>query len=231
MNAQRIMAIFEKDVKDFMKNTSLIFMPALPIILALLYSQMGGDEEMPLFIIYIVIGTGFAVVTAGGIMMMMAEENEKKTLRGLIMSPASFIDIIVGKSLVSTLFTVVSVGIGLLILGIDPFLNIKAILGLILLFFFFLFLGIGIGLFVKTVGMTTVYLMPIMFLFGFTPMIELLGLNETSIALKIANILPVSQLITMHDSNAWLPLGIVLIWTIAAALFAYVCFIKVKKDD
>src|SRR5690625_6343037 len=103
------------------------------------------------------------------------------------MSQVSFIYIIVGKSLVSTLFTVVSVGIGLLILGIDPFLNIKAILGLILLFFFFLFLGIGIGLFVKTVGMTTVYLMPIMFLFGFTPMIELLGVDETSIALKIAN--------------------------------------------
>src|SRR5690625_4281195 len=115
--------------------------------------------------------------------------------------------------------------------GFDNMVKLNLIISLILLFFFFLFLGIGIGLFVKTVGMTTVYLMPIMFLFGFTPMIELLGLNETSIALKIANILPVSQLITMHDSNAWLPLGIVLIWTIAAALFAYVCFIKVKKDD
>src|SRR5690625_5431363 len=101
------------------------------------------------------------------------------------MSQVSFIYIIVGKSLVSTLFTVVSVGIGLLILGIDPFLNIKAILGLILLYFFFLFLGIGIGLFVKTVGMTTVLLMTIMFLFGFTSLIELLVLNDTSNAIKV----------------------------------------------
>lgn len=231
MNMQRIMAIFEKDLKDFLKNTMLIFMPIIPIFLALLYSRMGGDEEIPLFIVYLVIGTAFASLPAGCMMMMMAEENEKKTLRGLIMSPATFGDIIIGKSLVTFLFTIVTLVISLLLVGIEPFMSIRAIIGLIVLFLFFLFLGIGIGLFVKTVGMTTPYLMPIMFIFGFTPMIAFFGLSENSLTIKIAGKFPIPQLITMHDTNSWFPIGIVAIWTVGAALFAYICFIKTKSDD
>src|SRR5699024_232425 len=106
MSIQRISAIFEKDMKDFMKNSMLFIMTLTPIILAVLYSQMGtGEEEMPFFIVLVVVGTAFSTTTAGLIMMMMAEENEKKTLRGLIMSPASFWDIIIGKSLVTAVLT------------------------------------------------------------------------------------------------------------------------------
>ena len=51
MNAQRIYAIVEKDLKDFMKNTMLVFMPVIPVILALLYSRMGDGEALPLFMV------------------------------------------------------------------------------------------------------------------------------------------------------------------------------------
>lgn len=231
MNIQRIMAIFEKDLKDFMKNTMLVFMPFIPLILAIMYSNMSGDEEMPLLISYLVVGTTFASVTAALMMMMMAEENEKKTLRGLIMSPASFLDIIIGKSLVTALLTWLTLIVSLLILGIDPFLSVRIMLGLFLLFLFFLFLGIGVGFFVKSVGATTPYFMPIMFIFGFTPMIEFFGLSETSVVLKVADKLPISQLMVMHDNASWLPLGIVFLWVLGAVLFAYVCFIRTRRDD
>lgn len=233
MNFQRISAIFEKDIKDFMKNTMLIFMPIIPIFLALMYSRMGdGQEEaLPLFIIYLVVGITFSSVTSGLIMMMMAEENEKKTLRGLMMSPASFLDIIVGKSLVTALFTWGTLIISLLIIGIEPFLNFKAIIGLILLFMFFLFLGIGVGLFVKSVGITTAYLMPIMFIFGFTPMLDLLGLDEGSLALKVAHTFPLPQLIDMHDTSSWMPLGVVSLWVLGAGLFMYICFLRTRHDE
>lgn len=231
MNMKRIGAIFEKDLKDFMKNSTLLFMPILPIILSILYSRMGQGEEMPLMMIYVVVGIAFSTVTAGLIMMMMAEENEKNTLRGLMMSPASFADIIVGKSLVTGLLTFISLVISLLIIGIDPLLNVKAMIGLILLFLFFLFIGITGGLFAKTVGITTAYLMPIMFLFGFTPMIEFLGFAEGSLTMKIAHYFPILQLIHMHEVDSWRPLGIVLLWTIAFILLAFICFRKLKKDD
>lgn len=230
MNVQRITAIFEKDLKDFMKNTMLIFMPVIPIFLALFYSRISHDGEMPTMMLYLVVGITFSSVTSACMMMMMAEENEKKTLRGLIMSPASFLDIIIGKSLVTLVLTLITLVISLFIMGFDPFLNLKAMIGLCLLFLFFLFLGIGVGLFVKSVGITTAYLMPIMFLFGFTPMIQFFGLGENHIALKIALYFPIPQLMTMHLTNEWLPLGIVLLWVIGAALFMFICFKRTRQD-
>ncbi|MFD2130015.1 hypothetical protein ACFSKI_01925 [Pseudogracilibacillus auburnensis] len=103
-------------------------------------------------------------------------------------------------------------------------------IGLLLLFFFFLFLGIGVGLFVKTVGMMTAYLMPILFLFGFTPMIEFLNLEQGRVMLKITNMFPVPQLIQMADTGSWTSIGIVFIWFIGSVLFAYICFMRTRKD-
>lgn len=232
MQMSRVMAIFEKDLKDFMKNTSTIFMPILPIILAAMYSRMGSsiDEEMPLMMVYVIVGTTYAAVTAGTIMISMAEENEKKTLRGLMMSPASYGEIIIGKSLVTGLMTLISLVVSVIIIGGSALLDVQQIVGLILLFFFFLFLGIGVGMFVKSVGMTTPYLMPIMFIFGFTPMIEFLGFNENGIGMKIANAFPIMQLIQVEDTSSWKGVAVVAIWMLAAALFAFIFFQRAKKD-
>jgi ABC-2 type transport system permease protein len=232
MHIQRITAIFEKDLKDFMKNMMLLTMPLIPIVLALLYTRMGGDNEaFPVFLLYIIVGTTYSAVTSSSMMTMMAEENEKKTLRGLIQSPATMMDVIIGKSLVTGLITFIALAVSLVIVDIEPFLNFRVILGLILLFLFFLLLGIGIGLFTKSIAATSVYLMPVMFLFGFTPMFEMLGLNEDSIALKVADALPIMQAIEIHHTTSWIPLGIIAVWVVGAALFMYVCFKKTMTDE
>ncbi|MFN2744427.1 ABC transporter permease [Bacillus sp. z60-18] len=231
MNIQRISAIFEKDIKDFMKNMMLLMMPLIPIILSLLYERMSAGKELPIYVIYIIVGATYSAVTSSGMMTMMAEENEKKTLRGLIQSPASFLDIIVGKSLVIGLMTFISLVVSLLIVGFDPFLHFRALLGLILLFLYFLLLGIGIGLFSKSIAATSAYIMPVMFLFGFTSMIEFLGLDKDSIIIKVADTFSIMQAIEIHDTNSWLPLGIIAVWVLGAALFMYVCFKKTMTDD
>ncbi len=232
MHIQRITAIFEKDLKDFMKNMMLLTLPLIPVVLALLYTRMGeGNEAFPVFLLYIIVGTTYSAVTSSSMMTMMAEENEKKTLRGLIQSPATMMDVIIGKSLVTGLITFIALAVSLVIVDIEPFLNFRVILGLILLFLFFLLLGIGIGLFTKSIAATSVYLMPVMFLFGFTPMFEMLGLNEDSIALKVADALPIMQAIEIHHTTSWIPLGIIAVWVVGAALFMYVCFKKTMTDE
>src|SRR5699024_11034884 len=102
MNIQRITAIFENDLKDFMTNSMLVFSPFLPILMAFIFSKTGEnlEETLPVIMVYVVIGVAYGGVTSNFIMYSMAEEKEKNTLRGLMLSPASFIDIIVGKSLV-----------------------------------------------------------------------------------------------------------------------------------
>src|SRR5699024_6345255 len=114
-------------------------------------------------------------VTSGGMMMLMAEEKEKRTLRGLMLSPASFLDIIIGKSAVVTLLSFASVIVSLLILGIEPILDVQIIIGIIILYAFLLFFGVGIGVFVKNVSITKAYMMKILLIFGLRPIIELMG--------------------------------------------------------
>lgn len=231
MNIQRISAIFEKDIKDFMKNMMLLMMPLIPIGLALLYKQMSNGEEFPIYFLYLNVGIAYSSVTSTCMMTMMAEENEKKTLRGLIQSPASMVDILVGKSLVVGLITFISLTVSLAILESDLLLNGKAILALILLFLFFLFLGIGIGLFSKSISATSAYTMPVMLLFGFTPILGSLQLDEDGIVMKITDTFPIMQAIKFHDSSSWMPLAIIAGWVLTAALFMYSCFKKTMTDD
>lgn len=230
MSIQRITAIFEKDIKDFMRNMMLLMMPIIPVILALIYTRI-GDGELPIEVVYLIVGVTFSAVTSTMMMTMMAEENEKKTLRGLIQSPASFLDIITGKSLVTGLITFLALVVSLLIVGIDRFIDFKVIIGFILMFLFFLLLGIGIGLFSKSIAATSAYLMPVMFLFGFTPMFSQLGLAEDSVIIKVIDTFPIMQAIKIHDTSSWLPLGILFLWMIGAALFTYICFQKTVTDD
>src|SRR5690625_2512432 len=109
MSVNRILAIFEKDLKDFFKNTTIVFMPVIPIFLAFLYDRMGETgEELPLFMIVSIVGAGFSCVSSGCMMMFRAEENEKQTLRGLTMSPASFADLSIAKSILTFILTLAS---------------------------------------------------------------------------------------------------------------------------
>src|SRR5699024_11629789 len=101
---------FKEDLKDLIKNTATIFMPIFTIFLAFFYNKMGedGGESLPLMVVYIVVGVTSSTIAAGSMMILIAEENEKKTLRGLTMSPASYLDTIPGKILVTTFMTIIT---------------------------------------------------------------------------------------------------------------------------
>lgn len=137
MKMNRVMAIAEKDFKEFMRNMMLLTMPILPIVMTVIFSKtpLAGEEDTRLAILMIAICLG-AVLT-GTIMTMIAEEKEKNTLRGLVNSPASMMDILIGKSLVVSFFTIITISVCLMILNVSVLTNIKMIIGLILLFLFF----------------------------------------------------------------------------------------------
>ncbi|GAA0453595.1 hypothetical protein [Alkalibacillus silvisoli] len=230
MNIKRILAIFEKDIKDFFKNTSLVIMPVVPILLALFYSVL-FDDFIPLFTVFIIIGMVFAGVTSYCIMIMMAEEKEKNTLRTLMMSPASFLDIIVGKSLVAIVMTLLTLMISVVLLDVYDVFNLQVIIGSVLLLLFFIFLGIGIGLFAKSIAATSFYIMPIIFIFGFSPMFDVFGLAEGHLVNVIFDALPVSLLMQASDEGTWMPLIFITIWVVVAYLFAFYSYQKNKSDD
>ena len=233
MKLHRVLAIFEKDLKEFMRNMSLFTMILLPIIMALLFTNIGGGiEDLPLEIIFILIGMTFSAISYNTMATMMAEENEKDTLRGLVQSPASLIDIILGKSLVTILMTLISLGISLAICDAITSWSFMGIIALILLLLFFLGLGIAVGLSVKSVATTAIYTMPIMFIFGVSQYVEFIVTDPNSIVRKVFNYLPIYQVFFIEEGQPpFKPLMILLVWVILVFIIVFWTFKKRSKDD
>ena len=230
MNAGRIMAIFEKDFKEFTRNMMLFTSILLPVLIAFVYGSMGDSQQIPSMLVFLIVGIAFSSILTSGIMTMMAEENEKNTLRGLVQSPASMMDILVGKSLVVTLMTVVSLAVSFLIMDMDMSWGVMDITGIILLGLFFLNSGIGVGLTVKSVATTSVYLLPIMLIFGFTPMIEIIIQDETHIIRQAADYLPLYQNMAIYDGEALVPMLILSLWVVLSFVYAAWSFKARMKD-
>ncbi len=236
MNMTRAMAIFEKDLKEFMKNMMLFTSVLIPILMAIFFSRVGvgagAEGEMPPEILGILAGVVFSAVLFSGIMTMIAEENEKDTLRGLLQSPATIIDIILGKSMVVTLMTVISLVASIVIISPENYWTAENIISLVLTGLFFLNMGIGLGLVVKSVATTSVYIIPIMFIFGFTPYIEMLITNPDSMAIKIAEYFPIYQHMFVLEGNGGVIEFIILAaWVAVSFLLVLWAFNKRKNDE
>ncbi|ULG74512.1 ABC transporter permease [Macrococcus brunensis] len=233
MNMNRIMAIAEKDFKEFMRNAMLLTMPLIPILLAAFYTRLPFDE-MPggkMMIAVLVVGMALGMVITSSMMTMLAEENEKHTLRGLINSPASMLDILLGKSLVVTIMTFISILIALIILQINIFTNFYMVIGFFELYLFFLLLGIGVGLMVKSVSETSLYLFPILVIFVMSPLVSSMGFDQKNIFIKIVDYLPVKQYMNLAENSEWMPILILFIWVLVAFLFVSFLFRKASLDQ
>lgn len=95
---KRFSAIVRKEINDAGKNSQVILMALLPILLAVFYSNMDSIKEFFAgFIIVMTITMVGSYVQA----IIIAEEKEKHTLRVLMLSPASPIEVILGKSVLT----------------------------------------------------------------------------------------------------------------------------------
>lgn len=114
---KRVNAIFVKDYKDFSRNMAVSIIIFFPPVLAALYSRMGTSSIES---IYMIFNMGFAMVAAFVQSCLIAEEKEKNTLRGLMLSPATTTEILSGKSLLSFLLTLFSIVLSAIFLNIFP---------------------------------------------------------------------------------------------------------------
>lgn len=186
---KRVNAIFIKDWKDLQRNAYVIFTLAIPLAFAALIGRMGEDN--PALATYPI---NLALIIAGAFIQaaMVAEEKEKNTLRGLLLSPASTAEIFVGKSALSGVMTIVVI-IGSILLSDyrvpAPLLfTVSIILGLV----FYLAIGTILGLLSRTVMETSIIGMPVLVIFGTSSMFK--SVVENEILLNIIDSLPNEQL-------------------------------------
>ncbi|MBV6707078.1 ABC transporter permease [Bacillus thuringiensis] len=169
---RRVSAIFRKEVQDFKTNSQVLLMAFLPIILSFLFSRFGAGKEM----LGITTITAFLFVAGFVQSMVIAEEKEKHTLRVLMLSPASSVEVLLGKSILTACLTLGICIVNLFIL--DQFSGNLLLLGFIFLCGTILFIVIGtmIGLLAASVPQTSIIGMPILMTMylavQFEPMVE-----------------------------------------------------------
>lgn len=174
---RRFSAIVRKEVQDTGKNSQVLMMAVIPLALAFIYGQMNSANKEGLANLTILAALIFigAFVQA----MVIAEEKEKYTLRVLMLSPASSLDVLLGKSVITALLTIgVSIA-NLFILDVVKG-NIGVLICLIVVSaFLFIMIGTVIGLFSGTVAQTSLIGMPILMVLFMGPMMLPFITNET----------------------------------------------------
>lgn len=230
---KRMNAIFQKDLKDLSKNmyvgTSLI----MPFVLAIFYRQM---DVISIEVHYLVINLAFVAITFFIQCAMIAEEKEKNTLRGLMLSPATLSEILAGKSLVSFFMTCITIFILVKILGYEPTNPGLVIIAMFISTLFYLALGTLLGLLSRTVIEASVIVLPVMFIFGFGSFLEIL--IDKYPMLSFTTYLPSQQLIELANkvqsglgiADVWMNLVALLVWLIATAILTVIVYQKREMD-
>ena len=230
---KRIKAIFVKDYKDFSRNLGVSISLFVVPFLAAFYSRM-GVESIELY--YMLFNLGLAMVATLVQSCLIAEEKEKNTVRGLMLSPASTAEILLGKSLLSFLLTVFVIGISAFFLGYVP-KNIWIIaISMFISIIFYIGLGTLLGLYTNSVMEASVAVTPVMIVFGFGSFIK--GFIDTYPALKIVTYLPNIQLqeiaLKVEKSVSFgdivLHLFVIIVWVVIISVFTMFVYRKRMVD-
>lgn len=230
---KRVNAILQKDFKDISRNSVVSTTALMPLILAFFFGKMG---DVSLEVHYMVIN--FSMITVGSFVQcsLIAEEKEKNTLRGLMLSPASTLEILGGKSLLSLIATMIIVVIGAFFTGYQPEHIVVIAIAILFSSFFSIGLGTLLGLLAKSVMEASVIILPFMFVFGFGSMFTMFA--EKYPILKVIDYTPNMQLMDIAVKiesgvglgGVWLNFGIIALWIIAVYALTVVVFKKRKMD-
>lgn len=218
-SVERIQAIFTKDYKEFSRNYALSIMMLFPIVFAFFYRDMPMDIVLKaMFPLSFTFGMFTAFVQA----CLIAEEKERNTLRSLLLSPASLIDILIGKSLLVTVASAISVVVSFYLVGYMP--TAMMMVGILISLLFYAALGTICGLFAKSSMEASFTVLPVMILFPFGPYVLLVA--DKYAFLKVAKWLPSSQLeLVAIGEKVGSALLIICLWTVVA----WVCAIILCK--
>ena len=166
---------------------------------------------------------------------IIAEEKEN-TLRTVMLSPATTVEILGGKSLLTFIMTVVTVVICTVLTGYQP-ANLPIIAAAIILStIFYIALGTLLGLVTKSLMEASIAILPIMFVFGFASVF--VALADEYPFLKLLEYFPGVQLEALAEEvengetflDVWQPMAIILAWVIGGLFLTFSVYQKRKMD-
>ena len=198
-----------------------------------MYGRMGADSIQ---LHFFSINMTFAMVGTYVQCCLIAEEKEKNTLRGLMLSPASTIEILGGKSLLSFVLTVVVVFFCAFLSEYKPANMAIVAIAIILSTIFYIGLGTLLGLFAKSVMEASVIVLPVIAIF--TGGSFLVAWADKYPVLKIVEFIPSIQLMDLatkveagaNSIDVLSNLGILSVWVVVTIVCAVILFKKRMMD-
>ncbi|MED3552856.1 ABC transporter permease [Cytobacillus praedii] len=232
-SVKRTMAIFQKDYKDILKNYFVSSSVLMPLVLAALYGRMGVETVNEHYLIF---NMTFCLVAAYVQCSLIAEEKEKNTLRGLMLSPASTLEILGGKSLLSFIGTILVIVISAFLTEYKPENILVISIAIVLSTVFYIGLGTVLGLMTKSVMEASVVILPFIGIFSFGSMLTYFA--DKFPILKAAEYMPNSQLINLANQvqtgagllDVWFNFAIILAWVAVIYVIVVIVYRKRMMD-
>lgn len=236
---KRVRAIFVKDYKEFSRNYAVSIMLIIPIVLALLIR--GVDSSLPLASVAgtfaTVLNLSFVMLTCFAQACLFAEEKERNTLRSLMMTPATTLDVLIGKSSLVFVMSAVDLAISTYIFGYKP-AHIGAFAAAVVLsLILYIAAGTICGLFSRTLLDASLSILPVAFVFTGAPWGVFL--EDDYPIFKALDYVPSSQLVHLlrlsdvsyTTGDVLKPLLITLAWTVVLTIVSVVLYQRRLKDE
>lgn len=231
ISIKRIQAIFVKDYKEFSRNYAVSIMLIIPILLAFFFRATGSSLPGASGFLF---NTSFVLLTCFVQACLIAEEKERNTLRSLMMTPATTMDVLIGKSALVFAMSVVVLTIATITFGYEPTNMWAFVVAILLSIILYIAAGTICGLFSKTLLDASLSILPVALIFTGAPMAALL--KDDYPILKVVDYLPSSQLVNLLETGSTegsllKPLLIILAWTIFLTIVSVVLYQRRLKDE
>ncbi|MCM3702328.1 ABC transporter permease [Paenibacillus macerans] len=235
---KRVQAIFVKDYKEFSRNYAVSIMLIIPIVLALLIR--GVDSSLPLASVAgtfaTVLNLSFVLLTCFAQTCLIAEEKERNTLRSLMLTPATALDVLIGKSSLVFVMSAIDLAVATYIFGYKP-ANIWAFAAAVILsIILYIAAGTICGLFSRTMLDASLSILPVTFVFTAAPWGVFVA--DDYPIFKLLEYVPSSQLVHLLNmphsgfttGQLLKPLLVTVVWTVVLTIVSVGLYQRRMKD-
>ncbi|RJX39962.1 ABC transporter permease [Paenibacillus pinisoli] len=233
ISLRRARAIFVKDYKEFSRNYAISISLIVPILFAFLFRSAGPSLPGAIGFLF---NISLVLLTCLVQACLIAEEKERNTLRTLMMTPATTLDVLIGKSALVFVLSALALAIASYVMGYEPASLWAVVAAVVLSIILYIAVGTICGLFSKTLLEASLSVIPAAMVFTAPPVAPLL-FGDYPI-LKVLDYTPSIQLVQLLElppgfmtGDILKPLLIISAWTVVFSIISVVLYQRRLKDE
>ncbi|WBW96443.1 ABC transporter permease [Oceanirhabdus sp. W0125-5] len=189
---KRFNAVLIKEFQDFKSNINYLVICLIPLFLSIIYKMLYSTHQNLLLVTTTIMSISMIGLTfsAG----TFSEEKEKHTLRVVMLSPISELELFLGKALLSYILIIISSFANLFILNPGNINGPKFLIVVSLAGFSCILFGIGIGILAPNEKTSGILSLPVIFIY----LIPVIFTDSDNVLIrKIVSIFPAHNIVSI----------------------------------